>query len=217
MAVIQDTISVNGSFTNLSISGSATKTGSMTWTIPDLPNNAVIVSTSLSATLNVTMYIGSSNVTINDSTFRGSSQLSFNLGTTLINSLSVSAKGNSWYAYGNIRISNIVYSITYEYAVSDPPIITIISQSKDKISRIENYDRCEVSFECDKELSYWEARATLPGTTPSHGVGLLVESGSLALGNIGYVYVDDEELTNGDGDYTINIYGQDTDGMWSDG
>ena len=217
MAVKQDTISVNGSFTNLSISGNTTKTGSMTWTIPELPSNAVIISTSLTANLNIRMLLGSCTVTINDQSFSGSSSLSFDLGITIIDSLPVSAKGRNRFSYGSLSISNIVYSITYEYTVDDPPIITIISQSKDKISRIENYDRCEVSFECDKELSYWEARATLPGTTPSHGVGLLVESGSLALGNIGYVYVDDEELTNGDGDYTINIYGQDTDGMWSDG
>ena len=30
------------------------------------------------------------------------------------------------------------------------------------------------------------------------------------------VYVDDEELTNGDGEYTVNIYAQGSDGVWSD-
>lgn len=95
------------------------------------------------------------------------------------------------------------------------PIITIQSQDVTKISGISGYDRCTVSFTANVELSYWEARATTT-QTPGHGVGLLVESGTLSEGSIGYVYVDDEELTNGDLNYRISIYGQNSDGVWSD-
>ena len=99
--------------------------------------------------------------------------------------------------------------------VADPPVITIVSQDVTKISGVSGYDRCTVTFTSDQALSYWEARATTT-QTPAHGVGLLVESGTLSKGETGYVYVDDEELTNGDLNYTITIYGQNADGRWSD-
>ena len=99
--------------------------------------------------------------------------------------------------------------------VADPPIITIVSQDVTKISGVSGHDRCTVTFTSNQALSYWEARATTT-QTPAHGVGLLVESGTLSKGETGYVYVDDEELTNGDLNYTITIYGQNADGRWSD-
>lgn len=109
--------------------------------------------------------------------------------------------------------------IDVDYTVStivvDPPVITIVSQDVTKISGISGHDRCTVTFTSDQALSYWEARATTT-QTPAHGVGLLVESGTLSKGETGYVYVDDEELTNGDLNYTITIYGQNADGRWSD-
>ena len=108
-----------------------------------------------------------------------------------------------------------IYSIKY-YFDSYYPLIFIQSQDVSKISSISGKDRCTVSFISDQELQSWEARATLPNVTPSHGVGLLVESGTLSEGSTGYVYVDDEELTNGDANYTIAIYGQNSNGVWSD-
>ena len=104
---------------------------------------------------------------------------------------------------------------TESVIIADPPIITIQSQDVTKISSVTGYDRCTVTFTSDQALTYWEARATTT-QTPAHGVGLLVESGTLSKGETGYVYVDDEELTNGDLNYTITIYGQNADGRWSD-
>ena len=104
---------------------------------------------------------------------------------------------------------------TESIIVADPPVITIVSQDVTKISGVSGHDRCSVTFTSDQALSYWEARATTT-QTPAHGVGLLVESGTLSKGETGYVYVDDEELTNGDLNYRIDIYGQNADGRWSD-
>lgn len=104
---------------------------------------------------------------------------------------------------------------TVSTIVADPPVITIVSQDVTKISGVNGHDRCTVTFTSDQALSYWEARATTT-QTPAHGVGLLVESGTLSKGETGYVYVDDEELTNGDLNYTITIYGKNADGTWSD-
>lgn len=125
---------------------------------------------------------------------------------------------------GYLGTSNTYYTRLYgatlivDYTVpsAQPPTITVQSQDKNKISSVSGHDRCTVSFTADQELSYWEARATLGDVTPAHGVGLLVESGTLANGETGYVYVDDEELTNGDLEYTVTIFGQNADGAWSD-
>lgn len=218
MAIIQETVIANGSFSDLSISRKTTKTGNITWTLPSLPDGYTIISTSLTANLNISMILGSCTVTINSKQYTSSSSLSIDMGTTLKSSLSVSAVGKNILSYGTVSISDIVYSITYSYddGSSAPPVINILSQDLSKISSISGKDRCTVSFNCDKALSYWEARATLPNVTPSHGVGLLVESGTLSKGETGYVYVDDDELTNGDANYTITIYGQTSDGVWSD-
>ena len=114
------------------------------------------------------------------------------------------------------RLYGATLIVDYTVPSSQPPTITVQSQDKNKISSVSGHDRCTVSFTADQELSYWGARSTLGDVTPAHGVGLLVESGTLANGETGYVYVDDEELTNGDLEYTVTIFGQNADGAWSD-
>ena len=124
---------------------------------------------------------------------------------------------NSNWSGNTFELYEIWIDVDYTESViiADPPIITIQSQDVTKISSVTGYDRCTVTFTSDQALTYWEARATTT-QTPGHGVGLLVESGTLAKGATGYVYVDDEELTNGDLNYRIDIYGQNSDGVWSD-
>lgn len=115
------------------------------------------------------------------------------------------------------RLYGATLTVDYTVLSSEPPVITVQSQDKNKISSVGGHDRCTVTFTADQALSQWEARATALSQTPAHGVGLLVESGSLKKGETGYVYVDDEELTSGDIEYIITIFGQNADGMWSDG
>ena len=107
------TLTSNGSFSSLSISGSGTKNGNITFTPPTLPDGATIISTSLTAYLDISMRLGSAKVTINGNTYSSSSSLSINLGTSLISSLSVSAKGSSFLARGTVSITNIVYTVNY--------------------------------------------------------------------------------------------------------
>ena len=217
MATKQETITVNGSFSNLSIFGKSSKSGNMTWTLPALPDGCTIISTSLTASCTLSMMLSSATYTINGTSYSSSTSISIDLGTSLISSINVKAQGKSSFSYGSLSISNIVYSITYSYEEkTDPPVIAIQSQDRLKISSVNGYDRCTVAFTSNQALSYWEARATTSSQTPSHGVGLLVESGSLGTDEIGYVYVDDEELTNGDIEYTVTIFGQNADGVWSD-
>lgn len=99
---------------------------------------------------------------------------------------------------------------------SNPPIITVGVPTRTIISDEIGYDQCVCTFTSNMALQAWEARAT-KGVTPARGVGLLVESGTtLAAGATGTVYVENEELTNGDGEYTITVYGQSTQGVWSE-
>lgn len=133
-----------------------------------------------------------------------------------LSSVEVTAYNSNWSA-NTFMLYELWIDVDYTESViiADPPIITIQSQDVTKISSVTGYDRCTVTFTSDQALTYWEARATTT-QTPAHGVGLLVESGTLSKGETGYVYVDDEELTNGDLNYTITIYGQNADGRWSD-
>ena len=133
-----------------------------------------------------------------------------------LTSVEVTANNTNWSANTFVLYELwIDVDYTEPVIVADPPVITIVSQDVTKISGVSGHDRCTVAFTSDQALTYWEARATTT-QTPGHGVGLLVESGTLAEGATGYVYVDDEELTNGDLNYTITIYGQNADGRWSD-
>lgn len=98
-----------------------------------------------------------------------------------------------------------------------PPVITVGTPSQTTISAITGHDQCVCTFTSDLALQQWEARATKAGVTPARGVGLLVESGgALAANTPATIYVENEELTQGDGEYTITVYGQSTDGVWSE-
>lgn len=99
----------------------------------------------------------------------------------------------------------------------NPPVLTVGTPSRSIISDETGYDQCVCTFTSDTDLSEWEARATKSGTNPARGVGLLVESGTtLTAGVTATIYVDDEELTQGDGEYTITVYGKSTSGVWSE-
>ena len=115
MAIQIGNATSNGSFSNISISGTGTKTGNITWDAPSLPSNATITSTTLTASLKINMILSTAAVTINGTSYKSSSQLNINLGTTMQTSLSVTCKGDKRYSYGTVSISNIVYTVTYQY------------------------------------------------------------------------------------------------------
>lgn len=110
-------------------------------------------------------------------------------------------------------------TLTVEYEVPTVvPTITLGNPSKSKISDETLCNECTCTFTSDVDLSYWEARATRDGEEPGRGRGLLVESGNgLSAGNEAVISVMFNELTNGDGEYTIHVYGQSIEGVWSDG
>lgn len=217
MAIKQETISVNGSMSNISISGNTTQNGSMSWTLPNLPDDAEIISTSLVADMSLIMVLSSATYTINGNSYSSSISISIDLDKELISNISVTAKGNKFYSYGTLRASNIVYTITYQYEETVKPKITITSIDKSKISDEIGHDECLCTFTSDVDLTEWEVRATFGNAATGHGTGLLVESGlNLSANTEATVSILDEELTDGDGQYVINIYGKSADGTWSD-
>ena len=115
MAIQTGNATSNGSFSDISISGTGTKTGNITWDAPSLPSNATITSTTLTASLNINMILSTASITINGTSYKSSSELNINLGTTMQTSLSVTCKGNKRYSRGTVSISNIVYTVTYQY------------------------------------------------------------------------------------------------------
>lgn len=136
-------------------------------------------------------------------------------GATCYVEYSVPGSNPSYYTYtyttdGDATIAVVIGS-------ASAPVITIGTPSRTIISDETGFDQCVCTFSSDLALQAWEARATKAGVTPARGVGLLVESGAaLAAGATATIYVDDEELTDGDGDYTITVYGQSTAGVWSE-
>lgn len=172
--------------------------------------------TSISAYVDINQ--NSANRVINEKQSTSATNYTANVTSYIsdLTSVEVTAYNTNWSANTFILYELwIDVDYTEPVIVADPPVITIVSQDVTKISGVSGHDRCTVTFTSDQALSYWEARATTT-QTPAHGVGLLVESGTLSKGETGYVYVDNEELTNGDLNYTITIYGQNADGRWSD-
>lgn len=146
----------------------------------------------------------------NVGTFTGSTSCSFN------NINKIDIKYVRIYASSSVSNWLCISEATFDYSLP-APIITVISADKAKISDELNMNECICYFTADVDLSEWEARATLEGASKGRGIGLLVESGTnLTAGENGLVSVLDTELTDGDGDYVISIYGKSSDGEWSE-
>lgn len=110
--------------------------------------------------------------------------------------------------------NQILLNLTQKNDNSDlePPIITIISYTKDKISDEEGMTTSYVTFQSNQDLIEWEARADGIG----QGTGDLVGQGYNVSANTDVTFdVHYTELTSGDKIYRINVYGKNAKGVWS--
>ena len=211
----QKTIVVNAS-ASLTARGQTTATGSITWTAPALPAGvAAWDGVRISGKWTWGGKGSISRVTINGT--NTSDGVSFDVDISGKSSpLSITCAGNKNATGSSFTWTSLQVTYTYTEENLDPPIITVRTPSRSRISDESGYDQCRCDFTSDKDLSQWEARATKAGVTPARGVGLLVESGgALSAGAAATVIVDDEELTGGEGEYTITVYGCSTGGVWS--
>ncbi|MBP3887721.1 MAG: cellulose binding domain-containing protein [Cellulosilyticum sp.] len=118
-------------------------------------------------------------------------------------------------APGNIKDEPTDFKLKCDEFTTEVPLanITILEYTREKLGKVAGTTRCTVAFKADQDLLAWEARAN--GGT-GVGIGLLVGEGStLAAGEIGTFDVDTEELTLGDKEYTIKVYGKNQGGEWS--
>lgn len=125
------------------------------------------------------------------------------------------------------------------------PVITVTTVSKNRISAVAGSDQADVSFTSDKPVIQWEARADGAGlgqgllvgqaaTIPQTWDTLDAKAYSWdAFDALGFIFdqvdkqvvatagqaqtfaVENEELTQGDKTYRINIYAQNPGGEWT--
>lgn len=137
---------------------------------------------------------------------------------SIITRFKVDVVGRNNQSSGYVHLRYLSEQIYITYDSSKKPVMNITSISNDKISAIEGHDECIVKFYSDLTLTKAEVRATLSGATTGHGVGTLVEEiGRMYAGVIYSALIENGELTNGDQEYTISIFGYSTEGRWSDG
>lgn len=210
------TVTAEATMPNIHISVSGHNRENVTWNIPVLPSNAIVISAKFTGVFNCYYtYANAVRFTVNGgNTYKKTTNITVDFGTSLTNSIVCDAWGSSFAAVGDVWLTNGLFTITYR--IAEAPIVTIDSIDKYRISRVLGINECICRFHCNVDVTEWEARATREGEASGRGIGLLVESGTdLKTGSTGLVSVLDSELSNGDGDYLIRIYAKSSDGVWS--
>ena len=210
------TLTAEAMMVKIHISGSGHNRENVTWDIPVLPSNAIVVSAKFTGVFNCYYtYANAVRFTVNDgNTYKKTTSITVEFGTSLTNSIVCEAWGSSFAAVGDVWLTNGLFTITYR--IAEAPIVTIDSIDKYRISRVLGINECICRFHCNIDVTEWEARATRDGESSRRGIGLLVEGGTdLKTGSTGVVSVLDSELSKGDGDYLIRIYAKSSDGVWS--
>ena len=210
------TLTAEATMVKIHISGSGHNKESVTWSVPVLPSNAIVINVKFTGIFNCYYtYANAVRFTVNGGdVYKKTTGKTIDLGTALDGSIECDAWGASWASVGDVWLTEGLITVTYRLA--EAPIVTIDSIDKYRISRVLGINECVCKFHCDIDVTEWEARATREGESSGRGIGLLVESGSnLKTGSIGVVSVLDTELSKGDGDYLIRIYAKSDDGVWS--
>lgn len=210
------TLTAEATMVKIHISGSGHNRENVTWDIPVLPSNAIVVSAKFTGVFNCYYtYANAVRFTVNGgNTYKKTTSITVEFGTSLTNSIVCEAWGFSFAAVGDVWLTNGLFTITYR--IAEAPIVTIDSIDKYRISRVLGINECICRFHCNIDVTEWEARATRDGESSGRGIGLLVEGGTdLKTGSTGVVSVLDSELSKGDGNYLIRIYAKSSDGVWS--
>lgn len=210
------TVTAEATMVKIHIAGSEHHRENVTWDIPVLPSNAIVINVKFTGIFNCSYtYANAVRFTVNGGeVYKKTESKTIDFGTDLNGSIECEAWGSSFFAIGNVWLTDGLITITYRLA--ETPIVTIDSIDKYRISRVIGTNECICRFHCNVDVTEWEARATRDGESSGRGIGLLVESGTnIKAGEIGVISVLDTELSNGDGNYLIKIYAKSMDGVWS--
>lgn len=109
------TISKVPSATSLSISGTTQVSGTISWSLPTLPNESTIESCVLIGTPTFSMSKGSAVATVNGVTVTNGVQFTIDLGAnSATTSVVTTAKGGNKNASGTVTFTNLSYVVTYK-------------------------------------------------------------------------------------------------------
>ena len=110
------TVTSTPTTSNLTVSGNTQASGTISWTTPAVPSEAIISSCVLTGVATTNMSKGNATVTVNGTTVRTTgAQFSINLGTTnSVTSVPTTAKGDNKNAAGTVKFTGLVYTVTYE-------------------------------------------------------------------------------------------------------
>lgn len=99
---------------SLTVSGTTANTGTISWTIPELPSNSIIESCILTGIATANMSKGTPSITVNNNAVTSNRQFTINLGTeNTINNISVKVVGSNKNASGTVTFSDLNYTVTY--------------------------------------------------------------------------------------------------------
>lgn len=125
MATITSTPSISPS--SISISGTTSKSATISWICPTIPTGSTISSCILTGIATASMTKGSVSITVNSTTVSSGQTFSINLGTNnTTSSVTVTAKGGNTKASGTVTFSDLLYTVTYT-----EPVVTYTVTFKD--------------------------------------------------------------------------------------
>ena len=108
------TVTSTPTASSLSVNGTTSAEGLISWSIPNVPAETKISSCILTGIATATMTKGDATITINDQAVTSGEQFSINLGNSNdISSVTVIAIGSNDNAAGTIEFSNLLYTVVY--------------------------------------------------------------------------------------------------------
>lgn len=120
------TISTTPTATSLAISGTTSKSGTISWTCPTIPEGCTITSCVLTGTPTFSMRKGNTTVTVNGTSVSDGVQFTINLGTAnTTKSVTTAGVGENNNARGTVTFTSLSYVVTYEEPVTKTENIVI--------------------------------------------------------------------------------------------
>lgn len=120
------TLTATPTATSLSVSGTTSKSGTISWTCPSVPDGSTITSCILTGTPTFSMTKGGATVTVNGTTVTSGTKFTINLGTAnTTKSVTTAGVGENNNARGTVTFTSLSYVVTYEEPVTKTENIVI--------------------------------------------------------------------------------------------